>query len=91
MFEENTQVQIHPNPMPQIEQVMNTLNLNYEKIILLNILFLNLIFLQQTLLQIRQISINFWTTAHIGNGEVIKNSLIGFSNGKTDLSVTECC
>ena len=56
------------------------------KIILLNILFLNLIFSQQTPAPNQDKSVLiFGATAHIGNGEVIKNSLIGFSNGKIDL------
>ncbi len=56
------------------------------KIILLNILFLNLIFSQQTPAPNQDKSVLiFGATAHIGNGEVIENSLIGFSNGKIDL------
>ena len=57
-----------------------------KKIILLNILFLNLSFSQQTPAPNQDKSVLiFGATAHIGNGEVIKNSLIGFSNGKIDL------
>jgi len=56
------------------------------KIILLNILFLNLIFSQQTPAPNQDKSVLiFGATAHIGNGEVIKNSTIGFRNGKIDL------
>ena len=57
-----------------------------KKIILLNILFLNLIFSQQTPAPNQDKSVLiFGATAHIGNGKVIENSLIGFSNGKIDL------
>ena len=57
-----------------------------KKIILLNILFFNLVLAQQTPAPDQDKSILiFGATAHIGNGETIENSLIGFTNGKIDL------
>ena len=50
-----------------------------KKIILLNILFLNLIYSQQTPAPNQDKSVLiFGAVAHIGNGETIKNSIIGF-------------
>jgi len=57
-----------------------------KKIILLNILFFNLVLAQQTPAPDQDKSILIYgATAHIGNGETIENSLIGFTNGKIDL------
>ena len=57
-----------------------------KKIILLNILFINLIFSQQTPAPAQEKSILiFGATTHVGNGEVLENSVIGFTNGKIDL------
>jgi len=57
-----------------------------KKIILLNILFFNLVYAQQTPAPYQEKSILiFGATAHIGNGETIENSLIGFTKGKIDL------
>ncbi len=57
-----------------------------KKIILLNILFFNLIYSQQTPAPDQDKSILiFGAVAHIGNGETIKNSIIGFSDGVIDL------
>tara|TARA_B100000035_G_scaffold145296_1_gene123703 strand:+ start:403 stop:1734 length:1332 start_codon:yes stop_codon:yes gene_type:complete len=57
-----------------------------KKIILLNFLFLNLIFSQQTpaLDQDKSVLI-YGGITHIGNGELINNSIIGFTDGKIDL------
>ena len=57
-----------------------------KKIILLNLLFLNLIFSQQTpaLDQDKSVLI-YGGITHIGNGELINNSIIGFTDGKIDL------
>ena len=57
-----------------------------KKILLLNILFLNLIYSQQTPAPDQDKSVLiFGAVAHIGNGETIKNSIIGFNNGVIDL------
>ena len=57
-----------------------------KKIILLNILFLNLIYSQQTPAPTQDKSVLIYgSTAHIGNGEAIKNSVIGFTDGIIDL------
>ena len=57
-----------------------------KKIILLNILFLNLIYSQQTPAPDQDKSVLiFGAVTHIGNGETIKNSIIGFNNGVIDL------
>ena len=66
---------------------MKLLNFNImKKIILLNILFINLIFSQQTPAPAQEKSILiFGATTHVGNGEVLENSVIGFTNGKIDL------
>ena len=57
-----------------------------KKIILLNILFFNLIYSQQTPAPDQDKSVLiFGAVAHIGNGETIKNSIIGFNNGVIDL------
>lgn len=57
-----------------------------KKFIFLNILFLNLLFSQQTPAPEQSKSILiFGATTHIGNGELIKNSVVGFTNGKIDL------
>ena len=57
-----------------------------KKIILLNILFLNLIYSQQTPAPTQDKSILIYgSTAHIGNGQTIKNSVIGFTDGVIDL------
>ena len=57
-----------------------------KKIILLNILFLNLIYSQQTPAPTQDKSVLIYgSTAHIGNGEAIKNSVIGFTDGVIDL------
>ena len=57
-----------------------------KKIILLNILFFNLIYSQQTPAPDQDKSVLiFGAVAHIGNGETIKNSIIGFNDGVIDL------
>ena len=57
-----------------------------KKIILLNILFLNLIYSQQTPAPTQDKSILIYgSTAHIGDGQTIKNSVIGFTDGVIDL------
>jgi len=57
-----------------------------KKFIFFNILFLNLIFAQQTPAPQQSKSILIYgATTHVGNGELIKNSIIGFTNGKFDL------
>ena len=57
-----------------------------KKIILLNILFLNLIYSQQTPAPTQDKSILIYgSTAHIGNGQTITNSVIGFTDGVIDL------
>ncbi|MDG2475845.1 MAG: amidohydrolase family protein [Flavobacteriaceae bacterium] len=57
-----------------------------KKIILINILFINLIFSQQTPAPAQEKSILiFGATTHTGTGEVLENSVIGFTNGKIDL------
>ena len=57
-----------------------------KKIILLNILFLNLIYSQQTPAPTQDKSVLIYgSTAHIGNGQAIKNSVIGFTDGVIDL------
>ena len=57
-----------------------------KKIIILNILFLNLIYSQQTPAPTQDKSVLIYgSTAHIGNGEAIKNSVIGFTDGVIDL------
>ena len=57
-----------------------------KKIILLNILFLNLIYSQQTPAPTQDKSILIYgSTAHIGNGQTINNSVIGFTDGVIDL------
>ena len=57
-----------------------------KKIILLNIFFLNLIYSQQTPAPTQDKSILIYgSTAHIGNGQTIKNSVIGFTDGVIDL------
>lgn len=57
-----------------------------KKIILLNILFLNLIYSQQTPAPTQDNSVLIYgSTAHIGNGQAIKNSVIGFTDGVIDL------
>ena len=57
-----------------------------KKIILLNILFFNLIYSQQTPAPDQDKSVLiFGAVAHIGNGETIKNSIIGFNDGVLDL------
>ena len=57
-----------------------------KKIILLNILFLNLIYSQQTPAPDQDKSVLiFGAVAHIGNGETIKNRIIGFNDGVIDL------
>ncbi len=57
-----------------------------KKIILLNILFLNLIYSQQTPAPDQDKSVLiFGAVTHIGNGDTIKNSIIGFNNGVIDL------
>jgi len=57
-----------------------------KKIILLNVLFLNLIFSQQTPAPNQDKSVLiFGGTTHVGDGQVINNSVIGFTEGKIDL------
>ena len=57
-----------------------------KKIILLNILFLNLVFSQQTPAPLQDKSVLIYGgITHVGNGELIKNSIIGFTDGKIDL------
>ena len=58
-----------------------------KKIILFNILFFNLlIYSQQTPAPIQDKSVLiFGAVAHIGNGQTIENSVIGFNNGTIDL------
>ena len=57
-----------------------------KKIILINIIFLNLLFSQQTPAPAQDKSVLIYGgTTHVGNGELINNSLIGFTNGKIDL------
>ena len=57
-----------------------------KKIILFNILFFNLIiYSQQTPAPIQDKSVLiFGAVAHIGNGQTIENSVIGFNNGTID-------
>jgi imidazolonepropionase-like amidohydrolase len=57
-----------------------------KKIILLNVLFLNLIFSQQTPAPSQDKSVLiFGGTTHVGDGQIINNSVIGFTDGKIDL------
>jgi imidazolonepropionase-like amidohydrolase len=57
-----------------------------KKIILLNLLFLNLIFSQQTPAPDQDKSVLIYGgITHFGNGELINNSIIGFTDGKIDL------
>ena len=57
-----------------------------KKIILLNIIFLNLVFSQQTPAPSQDKSVLIYGgITHVGNGELINNSVIGFTNGKIDL------
>ena len=57
-----------------------------KKIILVSILFINPIFSQQTPSPDQKKSILIYgAITHIGNGEVVENSVIGFSNGVIDL------
>jgi len=57
-----------------------------KKIILVSILFINPIFSQQTPSPDQEKSILIYgAITHIGNGEVVENSVIGFSNGVIDL------
>jgi len=57
-----------------------------KKIILLNVLFLNLIFSQQTPAPNQDKSVLiFGGITHVGDGEIINNSVIGFTDGKIDL------
>ena len=57
-----------------------------KKIILLNIIFLNLVFSQQTPAPAQDKSVLIYGgITHVGNGELINNSVIGFTNGKIDL------
>ena len=57
-----------------------------KKIILLNVLFLNLIFSQQTPAPTQDKSVLiFGGITHVGDGQVINNSVIGFTDGKIDL------
>ena len=57
-----------------------------KKIILLNVLFLNLIFSQQTLAPTQDKSVLiFGGITHVGDGQIINNSVIGFTDGKIDL------
>ena len=57
-----------------------------KKIILLNVLFLNLIFSQQTPAPNQDKSVLiFGGTTHVGDGQVINNSVVGFTEGKIDL------
>ena len=57
-----------------------------KKIILLNVLFLNLIFSQQTPAPTQDKSVLiFGGITHVGDGQIINNSVIGFTDGKIDL------
>jgi imidazolonepropionase-like amidohydrolase len=57
-----------------------------KKIILLNVLFLNLIFSQQTPAPSQDKSVLiFGGITHVGDGQIINNSVIGFTDGKIDL------
>jgi imidazolonepropionase-like amidohydrolase len=57
-----------------------------KKIILLNLLFLNPIFSQQTPAPDQDKSVLIYGgITHFGNGELINNSIIGFTDGKIDL------
>ena len=57
-----------------------------KKIILLNVLFLNLIFSQQTPAPTQDKSVLiFGGITHVGDGQIINNSVIGFTEGKIDL------
>ena len=57
-----------------------------KKIILLNVLFLNLIFSQQTPAPTQDKSVLiFGGITHVGDGKIINNSVIGFTDGKIDL------
>ena len=57
-----------------------------KKIILLNVLFLNLIFSQQTPAPTQDKSVLiFGGITHVGDGQIINNSIIGFTDGKIDL------
>ena len=57
-----------------------------KKIILINVIFLNLVFSQQTPAPAQDKSVLIYGgTTHVGNGELINNSIIGFTNGKIDL------
>ena len=57
-----------------------------KKIILLNVLFLNLIFSQQTPAPTQDKSVLiFGGLTHVGDGQIINNSVIGFTDGKIDL------
>ena len=57
-----------------------------KKIILINIIFLNLVFSQQTPAPSQDKSVLIYGgITHVGNGELINNSVIGFTNGKIDL------
>ena len=60
-----------------------------KKIILVSILFINPIFSQQTPSPDQEKSILIYgAITHIGNGEVVENSVIGFSNGV--VGTTKC-
>ena len=57
-----------------------------KKIILLNVLFLNLTFSQQTPAPTQDKSVLiFGGITHVGDGQIINNSVIGFTDGKIDL------
>ena len=57
-----------------------------KKIILLNVLFLNLIFSQQTPAPTQDKSVLiFGGITHVGDGQIINNSVIGFTDGIIDL------
>jgi len=57
-----------------------------KKVILLNLLFLNLIFSQQTPAPVQDKSILIYGgITHVGNGEIVNNSVVGFTDGKIDL------
>ena len=57
-----------------------------KKIILINIIFLNLVFSQQTPAPAQDKSVLIYGgITHVGNGELINNSVIGFTDGKIDL------
>ena len=57
-----------------------------KKVILLNLLFLNLIFSQQTPAPVQDKSVLIYGgITHVGNGEIVNNSVVGFTDGKIDL------